>query len=105
MELQVAAGRDDEDVVLDVEPADGVVHDAGGPDGAACEEAEKAELVGLRDEEAEGRGDREDAGGADEGREGRGQGELRGARGDAEELPGDAGTWRESVCSTGARDA
>ena len=100
-ERQVPAGCDDEAVILDVEPVNGVSLDAGGPDAGACDEVQKAELVGLRDEEADGRGDGEDAGGEGEGRC---LGELRGARGDAEELPGGREDM-ESVCSTGARDA
>ena len=62
VERQVPAGRDDEAVILDVEPADGVVLDEGGPDAGACEELQEVELVRPRDEEAEAGGDGEDPG-------------------------------------------
>ena len=105
VERQVPAGRDDEAVILDVEDANGVSLDEGGPDAGACEEVQDAELVGLRDEEAEVwetvkmRAER--------------KGRVKGvARENSAVLavmrtsfPADAGTWIESGCSAGASDA
>ena len=105
VERQVPAGRDDEAVILDVEPADGVVLDEGGPDAGACEELQEVELIGLRDDET----DVGEAVKMPAGRAGRVEGLAR----ENSAVLGvmrmsclaDAGTWRECVFSAGASDA
>ena len=103
MERQIAAGRDDEAVVLGIELANGVVLDAGGPDRVLARNSKRwssfafatrrrrfGETVKMRAEWT---------------------GMVVAWENSAvlvvmrTSFRADAGTWRESVCSTGARDA